>query len=272
MTTYNETMATTVRVPFTAEPAKAERQEAMGGLAKGLAIMESFTPRRPHLTISEAAVASDTTPAAARRCLLTLESLGYVSYDGKYFRPTPRFTRLAVSYTDTAPLTTLGQPKIIAVRDELDESVSLAVLEGAEAAFIARAEASRIVSAGVRLGSRLPAYASATGRMLLAALTDDELDARLRQATPVATTERTLLTVDEIRKRVQKAREEHYAYTDEELEYGVRTMAVPVTDSTGETRAAMSVSAFAARTSLDEMRSRFLPVLRREAESLGRML
>ncbi len=244
----------------------------MGGLAKGLAIMESFTPRRPHMTISEAAAASDTTPAAARRCLLTLENLGYVSYDGKYFRPTPRFTRLAVSYTDTAPLITLGQPRIVAVRDELDESVSLAVLEGNEAAFVARAEASRIVSAGVRLGSRLPAYASATGRVLLASLADDERDARLRQAAPEATTDNTLLTVDEVRSRVQEAREEGYAYTDEELEYGVRTMAVPVVDSTGTTHAAMSVSAFAARTRLDEMRSRFLPVLRREAESLGRML
>lgn len=244
----------------------------MGGLAKGLAIMESFTPRRPQMTISESAAASGTTPAAARRCLLTLEELGYVSYDGKYFRPTPRFSRLAVSYTDTAALTTLGQPRIAAVRDELDESVSLAVLEASDAAFVARAEASRIVSAGVRVGSRLPAYASATGRVLLASLQEDERDALLRQVVPVATTDKTLLSREQIIARVQEVAEVGYAYTDEELEYGVRTMAVPVLDSIGKTHAAMSVSAFAARTSLSEMRSRFLPVLQREAGALGRML
>jgi IclR family pca regulon transcriptional regulator len=248
------------------------RHEGMGGLAKGLAIIEAFGPTRPQLTVSEAAASSSTTPAAARRCLLTLVELGYLSHDGKYFRPTPRMMRLAAAYSTTAPLPVLAQPCLMAVRDELDESVSLAVLDGDRALFVARAESARIVSAGVRVGASLPAHASSTGRVLLGALSDDELDDHLRRARPQRTTPRTLITVADIRDRVRQARAEGVAYTDEELELGMRTMAVPVVDTMGQTHAAMSVSAFTARVSLAEMQGRFLQVLQRQAARLGSML
>src|SRR5690625_2354377 len=111
------------------EPTPTKRTEHMGGLAKGLAILESFSPRQPKLTITEAAQLSGTTPAAARRCLLTLQDLGYLTSDGKFYSPTPRFTRLASGYLDTTPLGTLGRPVLEQVRDELDEPASLVVLE-----------------------------------------------------------------------------------------------------------------------------------------------
>jgi IclR family pca regulon transcriptional regulator len=261
------------------EPVEAAQQaergraaEGMAGLAKGLAIVEAFGPQRTRLTVTEAARATDTSPATARRCLLTLEASGYVSFDGKYFRPTPRMVRLGAAYLETSPLPLLAQPHVVAARDELGESVSLAVLEGGNSVFVARAEVARIVSTGARLGAQLPAHASATGRVLLAALPDAELDELLAHAELQRTTPHTLVSVEEIRQRVHRARVEGVAYTDEELALGMRSMAVPVRDGRGRTRAAMSVAAFAARISLADMQSTFAPVLLRHAARLGQML
>src|SRR3954469_7211143 len=221
--------------------------EGMAGLAKGLAIIEAFDRNRRQLSISEAAQLTATSPASARRCLLTLEALGYLSFDGKFFRPTPRMVRLGAAYLETAPLALLARSHLLAAREELGESISLAVLESDESVFVARAEAGRIVSAGVRLGARLPAHASATGRVLLGALPDNEVDAVLARADLRGTTARTLTTAEAIRQRVRRARDEGGAYTDEELEVGIRTMAVPVRDSAGRLQAAMSAAAFASR-------------------------
>ncbi|MGH3383668.1 MAG: IclR family transcriptional regulator domain-containing protein [Nocardioidaceae bacterium] len=246
--------------------------EAMAGLAKGLAVVEAFGPGRTQLTVTDAARATGTSPATARRCLLTLETLGFVSYDGKFFRPTPRMMRLGAAYLETAPLPLLAHPFVVAARDELDEAVSLAVLQGEWSVFVARAEVQRIVSTGVRLGAQLPAYASATGRVLLAALPDDELQQRLERCRPVKTTANTVVAVEDLLARVQLARAEGVAFTDEELDWGMRTMAVPVCDSHGRTQAALSMSAFTARITLAKMRDVALPVLRRHAERLGRVL
>lgn len=246
--------------------------EGMAGLAKGLAIIESFTPAQPQLTVSEAARATGLAPATARRCLLTLTDLGYLYRDGNRFRPTPRMIRLGSAYLEVAALPSLAQPVVTAARDAIGEAVSIAVLDGAEALIVARAEVQRIVNTGVRLGARLPAYASASGRMLLSALPDDEINVRLEKSTLVRTTPRTLVTLEEIRDRIATARAEGVAYTDEELEVGMRSMAVPVVDSAGRIHAAMTTSSFTARASLEDMHGTFLPVLRAQAEALGRTL
>jgi IclR family pca regulon transcriptional regulator len=244
----------------------------MAGLGKGLAVIEAFGPERPRMTVADAARASGTTRAAARRCLLTLEQLGYLTHDGRYFAPTPRMLRLGAAFLETSALPRLAQPYLESARDELTESVSLAVLEGDRSVFVARAETQRIVTTGVRLGARLPAPASATGRVMLAAVPDEALDAILLGVRLHATTPRTVVDVTQIRQRIVTARSTGVAYTDEELELGMRSMAVPVRDGRGRTVAAMSVSAFTARVSLDELRDRFLPVLRGYAQRLGQLL
>jgi IclR family transcriptional regulator, pca regulon regulatory protein len=244
----------------------------MGGLAKGLSILEAFSPSHPRMTVTEAARLSQTTPAAARRCLLTLADLGYLAHDGKYFRPTPRVLRLTMAYTTTSTLAELAQPCLKSVRDELDKAASLAVLSDGESLFIARAETPHIVSAGVRVGATLPLWASATGRILAGALPPDQLDEVLRQARITKTTPNTLSTRSQVRRAIVEARDRGVAYTNEELELGVRTMAVPVKDPSGSVVAAMSISAFAAQVSLEQMQTRFLPVLQREAARLARML
>ena len=248
------------------------RAEGMGGLVKGLAIIEAFGPSRTRLTISDAAKATGITPAAARRCLLTLESLGYLTHDGKYFRATPRMIRLGAAYAEVSTLPTLAHPCISAVRDEIGETSSLAVLDGDSSLFVARAEAVHMVAAGVRLGTRLPAYASASGRVLLSGLSDAELAQHLQGIQPMRTTPNTLVTISDIRRRVEEARVDGFSFTDEELELGLRTLAVPVKDSAGRVHAAMTVSASAGRISLDVMHNRFLPVLQAEAVRLGLML
>jgi IclR family pca regulon transcriptional regulator len=246
--------------------------EGMAGLAKGLAVLEAFGSARAKLTISDAARMTDLSRATARRCLLTLVDLGYLSFDGKFFAPTPRALRLGNAYVETTPLPQLAQPHLAAVREAVHESVSLAVYSRGESLFVARSEVTRIVNTGVRVGATLPAYASATGQVLLGGLTEQELDDYLSQGQLRARTPRTPTGRVEIVDRVEKARRDGYAVTDEELELGLRSIAVPVLDSRRQVAAAMSVSAFAARVSVDEMIADFLPPLREHATLLGRMI
>ncbi|MHA6796990.1 IclR family transcriptional regulator domain-containing protein [Pseudonocardia bannensis] len=256
--------------PGSAAPARAP--EGMAGLAKGLAVIEAFGETSSQLTVAEAARLTDVTRAAARRCLLTLTELGYLTHDGKYFRPTPRMLRLGGAYLDTASLPALAQPHLVAARDALAESVSLAVWEDGWSVFVARAEAERIVSTGVRVGARLPGHCSATGRVLLAELPDEAVAGFLTRSRPERRTAKTLVDPAEITRAVEAARADGFAMSDEELELGMRAMAVPVLDTRGRTVAAMSVSASSARVTVEEMRRDFLPVLLDQATRLGRML
>ncbi|MGP4014769.1 IclR family transcriptional regulator domain-containing protein [Saccharopolyspora sp. 5N708] len=246
--------------------------EGMAGLAKGLAVLEAFSGTTPKMTISDAARLTDLNRAVARRCLLTLVELGYLTYDGKYFRPTPRLLRLGDTYRESAALPQLAQPHLAAVREQLGESASLAVLQDDESLFVARSEVMRIVNTGVRVGSSLPAYASATGHVLLAGLQSEELESYLDRCRPEARTSKTPVRQEEIRQRIEQARAELLAITDEELEVGLRSMAVPVPDSRGRVVAAMSISTTAARVSIDRLRTDFLPTLRDHAQQLGRIL
>lgn len=245
--------------------------EGMSGLAKGLAIIEVFGMEHSQLTVTDAARLTDTTRAAARRCLLTLVELGYLSHDGKHFWPTPRFLRLGAAYLDAAPLPQLAQPHLASAREALGESISMAVLEDGWSVFVARAETAKVVTTGVRLGARLPAYGSATGQVLLAGLSDEAIQRYLVNPPP-PTTAYMIVDPSVIMTRVQRARTEGVAFTDEELELGMRSMAVPVRNAQGKVVAAMSISTFSARLSLEELREQCLPVLQHHAAVLGCML
>jgi len=247
-------------------------EEGMGGLAKGLAIAECFDRERRRLTVTEAATMTGQTPAAARRCMRTLEALGYLSYDGKFFRPTPRFVRLAAAYTDTDPLPRLAAPLLDGLRDELGESASLAVLDGDDVLFVARAEAHHIVVTGQRVGGRIAAPLSAAGRVLMAAMPDEELRGRVELGVHGPMTEKALRGPAAIVAEVRAAAARGYSITDEEVEIGLRAIAVPVIDGAGRPVAAMSMSAPSARATVERMVDAFLPGLQRAAASLGRML
>jgi len=246
--------------------------EGMGGLAKGLAIIEAFSPHRTRLTVSEAAEASATSRASARRCLLTLTELGYLEFDGKYFRPQPRLLALSAAYSGTRSLPQVAQPFLKAARDELHESISLAVLDRDAALFVARSEAERLVTTGISIGTRIDLYCSATGRVLLSGWSDERLSAYLDRVKIEARTKHSLVKKSALRDAVRNARAQGYAFTDQELEIGLRSIAIPVVDSRGVVVAAMSASASSARVSIQQMVSSFVPVLRASADGLGRAL
>jgi IclR family pca regulon transcriptional regulator len=246
--------------------------EGMGGLAKGLAIIEAFSPHRTRMTVSEAAQVSGTSRASARRCLLTLAELGYLEFDGKYFRPQPRLLALSAAYNGTRSLPQIAQPFLKAARDELHESISLAVLDRDAALFVARAEAERLVTTGISIGTRIDLYCSATGRVLLATWDDKRLSEYFDRVAIAARTKYSLVKKTALREAVRSATRQGYATTDQELEIGLRSIAVPVIDSRGHVVGAMSASASTARVSLQQMIKGFVPVLRANANALGHVL
>jgi IclR family pca regulon transcriptional regulator len=246
--------------------------EGMGGLAKGLSIIEAFSPHRTRMTVSEAAQSAATSRASARRCLLTLTELGYLEFDGKYFRPQPRLLALSAAYSGTRSLPQIAHAFLKTARDELHESISLAVLDRDAALFVARSEAERLVTTGISVGTRVDLYCSATGRVLLSNWTDERLAAYLDRAGIEARTRHSLIKKSALRDAVRNARAQGYAFTDQELEIGLRSIAVPVMDSRGAVVAAMSASASSARVSIQQMIKNFVPVLRASADGLGRAL
>src|SRR5258705_385641 len=205
----------------------------MAGLAKGLAIIEAFGANTTRMTISDAAHLADLSRPAARRCLLTLVELGYLAHDGKFFTPLPRMLRLGGAYVGTSSLSQIAQPLLASARDRLQESVSLTVLDEGYAVFIARAEAVRIVSTGVKIGGRLPAYYSATGRVLLGGLPEQQVRAHLESVPMKRLTHRTVANLDGVLKAIRRAAEDGYAISDEVIQ--TRPRAPPVIEKFGLT-------------------------------------
>jgi IclR family pca regulon transcriptional regulator len=251
---------------------EGERREAMAGLAKGLAILECFGEGTARLTLAEAAKRTGLSRPAARRCLLTLLDLGYVAHDGRHFTPQPRMLRLGYAFLSATPLPRLAQPVLEAVQEAAGEAVSLAILDGAETVFVARSAPHRMVSVGPGVGSRLPAWCSATGRVLLAGLPDDAVAARLEGVEFRALTPRTAVTPEAVRAGVLGAREAGHALCNEELELGLLSLAVPVRDVSGAVVAAMSVSTQPSRRSAAEAERDLLPLLSEGARRLSARL
>lgn len=244
----------------------------MAGLAKGLAIIEAFDPSTTRMTVSDAAHLTGLTRPAARRCLLTLVDLGYLGHDGKFFTPLPRMLRLGGAWLSTSSLPQVAQPLLARARDTLNESISLAILDEGYSVFVARAEAQRIVSTGARVGGRFPAWCSATGRVLLSGLSEDEARARLNSVPMKPLTERTLTNADAVMEAIGRVNVQGYAVSAEELELGMSALAVPVRNRGGQVVAAVSVSVFSGRVGLDRLVGEFLPVLQDTARRLERSL
>jgi IclR family pca regulon transcriptional regulator len=219
--------------------------------------------------VSDAARSSNITRAAARRCLITLTELGYVEQSGREFRPLPRLRRLGGATTPRDRIARLAEPLLKRARDELAESVSLAVLDDDRPLFIARAEAEHILSTGVRVGAHLPAYCSATGRVLLSQFSDAEIMQRIGRKPFPARTPHTITKLAPLLAEIQAVRKRSFAISDEELELGMRALAVPVTGDRNEIIAAISVSAASARVRAADLRNHFLPVLQSCAKALG---
>ena len=246
----------------------------MASLARGLAVIRAFTQQRRHLTIAQLSQRTAIPRAAVRRCLYTLSMLGYVgTEDGRTYALRPRILALGHAYLSSTPLVYAVQPLLDQITSVLHESSSLAVLEGEEILYIARSSTTtRLMSIDLGIGSRLPAYCTSMGRVLLAGLTDAELDLYLSRVKLVKLTTRTVSTADELKVALNAVRRNGYAVVDQELEIGLRSIAVPVSDREGRSAAAINVGTQSSRVSVAEMESKFLPPLRAAAHELGLLL
>ena len=244
----------------------------MTSLERGLQVIRAFSEHRRNLTISQISQTTGLSRAAVRRCLYTLHKLGYVAEDDKRFSLKPLVLTLGQSFLSSTPLAVVAQPYLDQVSDKLRESCSVAVLDGDDIVYICRSAETRIMSINLLVGTRLPAYCTSMGQVLLAQLVPAALEAYLERVRLVARTDRTVTSATRLRKLLKGVRESGHALLDQELEVGLRSIAVPVRDARGSVVAAMNVSTHAARMSLDEMRERFLPALNEGARRLGAVL
>ncbi len=244
----------------------------VGSLAKGLEVLTCFGRKNVRLTVSETARLVGSSPASARRSLLTLRELGYLDSDGKRFWMLPRSLLIARAYLASRPMPSLAQPLLDALSERTRESASLGQLLDDDAIVIARSTARRSLSTGLGIGSRLPAYCSALGRVLLSSLPPAEADRRVRGMVRPALTPYTVTEADAVLELVASCRKEGYSTNEGELEEGVRSMAVPVLDRNGQTVAAMSIAMRTERMGREEFHQTFLPVLLRARATLARRL
>ena len=257
--------ATNAEEPAAPDPASADegpsKRDLIAGLEKGLAVIEAFDQDRPRLTISEVATRCNLTRAAARRYLITLEYLGYVSSERKMYSLSPKVLRLGQSYMHSARLPRIVQPELHKLAYALKEASSAGVLDGDDVICIAATEAGRLVSSTLQPGTRVPAYCTANGRVLLSTKAPEEVDAWLARQTLEPRTPHTLTGSAELRAEIARVRSQGYATVDQEFELGLRTISVPLKNYRGEVLAAMNISAQAARVSLEQLVSDCLPAL-----------
>jgi IclR family pca regulon transcriptional regulator len=231
--------------------------DQMGGFAKGLAVIEAYGRGRPSLTIAEVARLSGLDRASARRCLLTLVNRGYATTDGRYFELTPRVLRLGHAYL-AASLPRLIQPTLDELSNDLRESCSASVLDGTEIVYIARAARHRLIGVGLHAGSRLPAYCTSMGRVLLAALPPNDSRAILMQSDRQPITERTLTDIGHLVGELARIRADGYSIVDQEVEIGSMSIAVPVRNISGHTVAAIVVAVHATPVMSVKLRTEIL--------------
>ena len=243
-------------------------------LAKGLAVIEAFTAEHPAMTLSEVARRTGVSRAAARRLLLTLVELGYAGTDGRLFSLRPRVLDLGFAYLHSTGIWNLAQPFMVELVEQVHESCSAAVLDGADIVYVARVPTqTRIMSVSLGLGSRLPAHLTSMGRVLLAALDDAALDDAIRRLGPLQRhTEHTITDPARLAEEIRRVRAQGYALLDQELEAGLRSLAVPILGANEAVVAALNVGTQASRTSIERLLGEILPLLRHTATRIGQAL
>lgn len=245
-----------------------EDRDFVASLEKGLLVIEAFDAGRPRLTLSDVAKITGITRAAARRYLRTLTRLNYADFDGRYFSLSPRILRLGYAYLSSTALPTRLQPYLERISEETGESSSAAVLDGDDIVYIARSATRRIMSIGLGVGSRLPAYCTSLGRAILAYQAPETVEAYLKRVRLEPRTPRTITDKDALRAALDATRQQGYALVNEELEFGLRSIAVPLVQKNGQVTIALNISAQAARVQASEMEERYLPSLRSASEAL----
>jgi len=250
-------------------PSRGDDKEFMATLAKGLAVLGCFGRQRPAMTLSEAALAASVSRATARRILRTLAELGYVEQRGRQFSLSPNILQLGFAYLATQNWIERAVPLMKELSERVGESCSAAILQGTEVVYVARVPTRRIMSVGISVGSRLPAFHTAVGRAQLGFLDPSEIWRRLKSLRIEPLTPSTITDLQALFDRIRADHEQGFSIVDEELERGLRAIAVPVVDRQNEVVAALNLSTHSTRTTRNEMRDRFLPELRAVAAQIA---
>ena len=241
-------------------------------LARGLQVIEAFHEEKDGLSVSEVASRTGLSRASVRRLLITLGTLGYTERKGSTFRLTSRILRLGFAFLTSHSLASLAVPVLEQLSARTRESCSVSVLDGETVVYVARSARKRVMTIDVGVGSRLPAYCTSMGRVLLAALPSEESDGYLAKAELKALTAKTLTERGRLGRLIRKVHATGYALVDEELELGLRSIAVPVTSCSGLVVAAMNTSVSAGRVPAADLVERILPLLQDHARLLGQLI
>ena len=245
----------------------------MTSLARGLIVIQAFTQQHPQMTISQISLRTGLSRAAVRRCLYTLTKLGFAgTEDGSRYSLRSRMLTLSHTFTTSNTLATAAQPVLERMSATYHESFSVATLDGEDIVYIARTSVSRVMTVDLHIGSRLPAYCTSMGRVLLAWLPQDQLEHYLAHVVLTPHTTRTVTSVEKLRGLLRSTRRNGFALCDQEYEVGLRSLAVPVYAPSGRAVATLNLSGNAPRLSVLEMQTRFLPPLRAAANELGLFL
>jgi IclR family transcriptional regulator, pca regulon regulatory protein len=240
--------------------------------ARGLQVIRSFSASAPSQTLSEVASRAGLSRAGARRILLTLEALGYVRSDGKRFSLSPRILDLGFSYLSSMPIWNLAEPYMEELVAQVQESCSAAVLDATDIVYVLRVPTRKIMSISLGVGSRLPAYCTSMGRMLMSALPQQELMDLLAASELTARTKYTLTDAKEIAAKVAQVRRQGWALVNQELEEGLVSLAAPIVNRSGQMVAALNISGQANRTSARVMQDTMLEPLLEAARTISQRL
>lgn len=246
-----------------------DSRDFVTALASGLEVIQAFDHEHPRMTLSEVATRTGMNRAKARRFLLTLHALGYVRKQQRYFELAPRVLQLGYAFLSANNYRDVIQHYLEDITAETGESSSLGVLEGNDVIYLARSAAKhRLMAITLSVGTRLPAAHTSMGRILLAQLSDTDLDHFLSSIVLEAYTDKTVTNVDELRSQIMTARQQGYAVSDQELDSGLRSIAVPVYDAKQHLMGAINISTNAARVDLDTLINVYLPVLKNKIEQI----
>ncbi|WP_136161703.1 IclR family transcriptional regulator domain-containing protein [Sphingomonas flavalba] len=246
-------------------PKVRQDPEYLSTLARGLSVLRAFNQSRPEMQLSEVAVATGLNPAVARRCLNTLVQLGYVAQHGRRFLLRPEVLVFGSAFLASMNVEGVAGPHLQALRDETGDSSSMAVLSGEDILYIAHVSTNRRIRIGASVGTRFPAYATSLGKVLLAYQGDAAIDAYLESVALNRFTEHTVTDKAALRESLHATRVDGYASAQDELDYGVVSVAVPVFDKDRQIAAAINCSTSTTRIARDELVASRLPLLQRAA-------
>ncbi len=236
-------------------------RDYVNSFARGLEVIRVFSRTQPKMTLSDVARSTDMTRATVRRFLLTLVREGYVYTDGKYFSLKPKVLELGYSALSSMGIWEVAQPIMSDLAASLEESCFAAVLEGDSVIYTARASSKRFMNVGISVGSRVPANCVSSGRVLLAALPEEEFLKYLDEADLTKFTPNTITSKVKLKSEIEEVRLQGWSIVDQELEVGLRSISVPIKDAAGEVVAALNVPCPSSRITYEQMRTRVLTEL-----------